>query len=163
MYQEPYHMTPFLPRDDVPMNELALEVIKVSERLYGGLHPITLRSMMDFLRIINSYYSNLIEGHDTHPVDIERAMLKQYDHDPDKRDLQIESEIHVELETLIDKRLEDKLEQIDFLEFIRWIHRCFYERLPARFSEIATRPNSTSARRVRRSTSSPKSTGLAKS
>ena len=108
MYQEPYHMTPFLPRDDVPMKELALEVIKVSERLYGGLHPITLRSMMEFLRIINSYYSNLIEGHDTHPVDIERAMLKQYDHDPDKRDLQIESEIHVELEALIDKRLEDR-------------------------------------------------------
>lgn len=136
MYQEPYHMTPFLPRDDVPMKELALEVIKVSERLYGGLHPITFRSMTDFLRIINSYYSNLIEGHDTHPVDIERAMRKQYDHDPEKRDLQIESEIHVELEALIDKRLEDKPEQIDFLEFIRWIHRCFYERLPARFSEI---------------------------
>lgn len=118
------------------MQELALEVIKVSERLYGGLHPITLRSMMDFLRITNSYYSNLIEGHDTHPVDIERAMRKQYDHDPEKRDLQIESKIHVELEALIDKRLEDRLAQIDFLEFIRWIHRCFCERLPARFSEI---------------------------
>lgn len=141
MYIEPYHMTPFLPRDDVSMKELALEVIKVSERLYGGLHPITFRSMTDFLRIINSYYSNLIEGHDTHPVDIERAMLKQYDHDPDKRDLQIESEIHVELESLIDKRLEDRQEQIDFIEFIRWIHKSFYERLPARFSEIKNEKN----------------------
>jgi len=27
---------------------------------------------------MNCYYSNLIEGHDTHPIDIERALKNDY-------------------------------------------------------------------------------------
>jgi len=30
---------------------------------------------------MNCYYSNLIEGHDTHPVDIERALRDDYSED----------------------------------------------------------------------------------
>jgi len=30
---------------------------------------------------MNCYYSNLIEGHDTHPVDIERALNNDYSGD----------------------------------------------------------------------------------
>jgi hypothetical protein len=44
--------------------------------------------LIDFLRITNTYYSNLIEDHNTHPLDIERAMVQQDDEDPAKRDLQ---------------------------------------------------------------------------
>jgi len=32
---------------------------------------------------MNCYYSNLIEGHDTHPVDIERALKNDYSDNPD--------------------------------------------------------------------------------
>jgi hypothetical protein len=38
---------------------------------------------------------NLIEGHDTHPIDIERALKKDYSKDPYKRDLQHEAQAHV--------------------------------------------------------------------
>jgi hypothetical protein len=31
--------------------------------------------------VVNSYYSNLIEGHITHPIDIERAMRQDYSAD----------------------------------------------------------------------------------
>ena len=34
---------------------------------------------------MNCYYSNLIEGHHTHPVDIERAMKNDYSADPEQR------------------------------------------------------------------------------
>ncbi len=39
-----------------------------------------------------SYYSNLIEGQHTHPVDIERAMRDEYSSDTHKRDLQLGAE-----------------------------------------------------------------------
>jgi hypothetical protein len=45
------------------------------------------------VRAINCYYSNLIEGHDTHPVDMEHALKNDHsnDHSKDarKRDLQL--------------------------------------------------------------------------
>jgi Fic family protein len=51
---------------------------------------------------MNCYYSNLIEGHDTHPVDIERAMKNDYSADPHKRDLQLEAKAHVAVQRWID-------------------------------------------------------------
>jgi ribosomal protein L20 len=41
------------------------------------------------VRGMNCYYSNLIEGHDTLPVDIERAMRADLATEPRRRDLQI--------------------------------------------------------------------------
>jgi hypothetical protein len=40
---------------------------------------------------MNCYDSNLIEGHDTHPIDIERALKNDYSKDARKRDLQLEA------------------------------------------------------------------------
>jgi len=51
---------------------------------------------------MNCYYSNLIEGHDTHPVDIERALNDDYSKDPKKRDLQLEARAHITVQKWID-------------------------------------------------------------
>ena len=51
---------------------------------------------------MNCYYSNLIEGHDTHPVDIERALKNDYSNDARKRDLQIEAKAHIAVQKWID-------------------------------------------------------------
>ena len=51
---------------------------------------------------MNCYYSNLIEGHDTHPVDIERALKSDYSKDPRKRDLQLEAKAHITVQRWID-------------------------------------------------------------
>jgi len=50
-------------------------------------------SLADLVRAMNCYYSNLIEGHETHPVDIERAPLKKrlQQGSSQKRDLQLEA------------------------------------------------------------------------
>jgi hypothetical protein len=42
-------------------------------------------ALADLVRVMNFYNSNLIEGHDTHPVNIERALKKDYSADPKKR------------------------------------------------------------------------------
>ena len=51
---------------------------------------------------MNCYYSNLIEGHYTHPVDIERALKDEYSADPEKRDLQLEAKAHIKVQEWID-------------------------------------------------------------
>ena len=51
---------------------------------------------------MNCYYSNLIEGHDTHPHDIERALIQaDYSIDPAKRALQYEAVAHIEVQQII--------------------------------------------------------------
>src|SRR5207245_2433693 len=59
-------------------------------------------SLADLVRAMNCYYSNPIEGHDTHPVDIERALKNDYSNDPRKRDLQLEAKAHITVQKWID-------------------------------------------------------------
>jgi len=51
---------------------------------------------------MNCYYSNLIEGHNTHPIDIERALKNDYSINKKKRDLQLEAKAHVIVQKWID-------------------------------------------------------------
>ena len=59
-------------------------------------------ALAELVRAMNCYYSNLIEGHDTHPVDIERALRDDYSQDKQKRDLQLEARAHIAVQTWID-------------------------------------------------------------
>jgi len=59
-------------------------------------------ALADLVRSMNCYYSNLIEGHDTHPIDIERALNNDYSADPGKRSLQLEAKAHIEVQRWID-------------------------------------------------------------
>ncbi len=79
------------------------------------------------VRIMNSYYSNLIEGNNTSPRDIERALSGQMDDDSERRDLQVESAAHVRLQAEIDElaangQLPDPCDQ----STIKWLHAEFY-------------------------------------
>ncbi|WP_455211808.1 Fic family protein [Kaarinaea lacus] len=51
---------------------------------------------------MNCYYSNLIEGHYTHPVDIERALNNDYSTNAEKRNLQLEAKAHIAVQQWID-------------------------------------------------------------
>ncbi len=53
-------------------------------------------------RAMNCYYSNLIEGHDTHPIEIERALRGEYSADIKKRNLQKEAKAHIAVQEWID-------------------------------------------------------------
>jgi Fic family protein len=77
---------------------------------------------------MNCYYSNLIEGHDTHPIDIERALKNDYSADPKKRDLQIEARAHIAVQQWIDTGGLKGLPVTT--QSLCEIHRRFYEELP---------------------------------
>jgi Fic family protein len=85
-------------------------------------------SLADLVRTMNCYYSNLIEGHATHPVDIELALKGDYSQDARKRDLQIEATAHITVQTWIDAGGLNG--RVVTEESIREIHRRFYEHLP---------------------------------
>jgi len=60
-------------RHRVALSDLALELTAESTRLRTVLPDSSAAALATLVRSMNCYYSNLIEGHDTHPVDIERA------------------------------------------------------------------------------------------
>lgn len=124
-------MSPFFPPEDDALIGRAEDLIEGSARLGGILHPVTGRSVIAYLKMTNSYYSNLIEDHYTHPMEIERAMAGDYAQEPVKRAMQIEGLAHVEIQDMIDAKLADGPPvEVCHPDFIGWIHREFYNRLP---------------------------------
>jgi len=122
-------MEPLLPEESQRRDlvDLAVELIANARSLAARLHPKVAESVGDLVRSMNCYYSNLIEGHDTHPRDIDRALANQFSHDAKKRVLQLEARAHIEVQQLIDS---DQAPFSTESHFIRWIHEQFYRRLP---------------------------------
>src|SRR5467141_1794241 len=115
-------------RDRGMLTDLAVELAQKSVGLRRSLPPSLLASLADLVRAMNCYYSNLIEGHDIHPVDIERALKNDYSKDPRKRDLQLEAKAHVTVQRWIDGGgLKGRAVTS---EGIREIHSRFCEQLP---------------------------------
>src|SRR5712692_110945 len=110
------------------LTDLALELAQKSAGFRRSLPETLLASLADLVRAMNCYYSNLIEGHDTHPVDIERALRNDYSKDARKRDLQLEAKAHITVQKWIDSGgLKGRAVRSDG---IREIHRRLCELLP---------------------------------
>lgn len=72
------------------LNELVFELNTAATQFRTSLPEGMVGAICDVVRSMNCYYSNLIEGHNTHPVDIERALAGDYSQDTEKRNLQKE-------------------------------------------------------------------------
>jgi Fic family protein len=96
-----------------------------------ALHPRTAANLADLVRIMNTYYSNLIEGHDTRPRDIERALAGELDREEGRRNLQLEAAAHVRVQAMVDQMAaEGRLPEPASCDFILWLHREFYREAP---------------------------------
>lgn len=128
-----HRMEPLVP-DLAALRPKAERCWVLANDLGRHLHPHTLDLVAGTVRTVNCYYSNLIEGHDTHLVEIDRAMRKDYSKDPLRRDLQMEARAHIEVQKLIEARLAtEPALNVCAPDFLRWIHREFYDRLPEAF------------------------------
>jgi len=67
--------------------DLALQLTARSTALRSSLPEGIVTALSHLVRSMNCYYSNLIEGHDTHPIDIERALNKDFSVDPEQASL----------------------------------------------------------------------------
>jgi Fic family protein len=110
------------------LNDLAVELAAKSAGFRQGLPQKIVPILASLVRGMNCYYSNLIEGHDTHPVDIERALKDDLSKNSRERDLQLEARAHIEVQGWIDNGgLQEKPATVaGLLE----IHKRFCELLP---------------------------------
>jgi Fic family protein len=92
---------------------------------------------------MNCYYSNLIEGHNTRPRDIERA-LAGAELEAETRPLALEARAHVIVQRSIDKlHREGTLPRPTSVAFLTWVHKAFYAEMPDEFRRIE-HPDGTS-------------------
>ncbi len=110
------------------LTDLAIELAQKSAGLRRSLPESLMSSLAGLVRAMNCYYSNLIEGHNTHPVDIERALKNDYSNDARKRDLQLEAKAHITVQQWID--LGGLKGRIAASDGIQETHYRFYELLP---------------------------------
>lgn len=107
------------------------ELSAASGHLGARLQPRTAESLAGLVRVMNCYYSNLIEGHNTLPRDIERALGGDLDADEARRNLQVEARAHIRVQREIDRLFAvGELPEPASRDFIRWLHREFYRDAP---------------------------------
>jgi Fic family protein len=104
-------------------------LVSEASRLAGRVHPFVQQAVGDLVRSMNCYYSNLIEGHDTHPRSIDRALANDFSNEPTRSDPQLEAVAHIHVQKLIDDGLDPDVWPAS-ATYARWLHREFCSRLP---------------------------------
>lgn len=128
-YTQPHQFEPLLPqqRQD-ELRQRARTVIEQSLKLTGCAHPATIASLRELVRAMNSYYSNRIEGHSTHPMNIERALRQDFSGEPAVARLQRLAVAHIEAERELEQRVAAD-EPALTSGFLRRAHAALYGRL----------------------------------
>jgi len=123
-----FDMDPMMPSPDRELEDKAVELIEKASAFAAMLNADVRMAVGDLVRSMNCYYSNFIEGHDTHPRDIARALEGHFDASPERRDLQLEAKAHIEVQSMIDKGKAPPVALSK--DFAIWTHKEFCKRLP---------------------------------
>ncbi|KFC64879.1 Filamentation induced by cAMP protein Fic [Bosea sp. LC85] len=123
-------MDPMVPEEGSgALEDAVVELNGQASKLAGRIHPILQEAIGDLVRSMNCYYSNLIEGHDTHPRDIDRALANDFSSEPKKRELQKEAVAHIYVQQLIDTSRDPDAWPAS-AAYAAWLHEEFCSRLP---------------------------------
>jgi len=126
-------MEPLLPTTGrAELADLSVKIFQKSGELRASLPSKSVRQEISRLVCeMNSYYSNLIEGHKTLPRDIEKALHQDFSTQHEERRNQQLSVAHIKTERSMRARLEEYPETDVFSsEFICWLHSEFYSSIP---------------------------------
>jgi Fic family protein len=111
--------------------ELSQKITLAVGELRGFVHsPVVRDKIAAVVREMNCYYSNLIEGHKTLPRDIERAQRADFAKDRKQKENQLLAVAHIQTEEAMHTHLRKGDVDVYSPEFLCWIHREFYRRLP---------------------------------
>ena len=129
VYDQPHQFEPLLPRAMHEQSALRTRgIIEASLKLQGSVHENTLVELKALLRSMNSYYSNLIEGQSTHPINIDRALHQNFSSKPDVAKRQRIALAHIGAETALEGFATDEGDILSSGFLIR-SHKALYERL----------------------------------
>jgi Fic family protein len=127
-------MEPLLPRNRQGIGELSHAILLQAGALKGSLPVNSIKQVASLVVGINSYYSNLIEGHRTYPGEIDATRKADYSANPKKAALQKLGVAHEEVEHLMRQRLEAESQlELCSEDFMCWLHYELYSRLPSEF------------------------------
>lgn len=133
-------ITPFIPQESALQRhglfDLATQLDRQAARLTGMVPFKSAETIRRHMAVINSYYSNLIEGNRTLPHEIREAQRGHYSDDPVKRDYQLESVAHVKVQEWVNEQALT-LEKVCSTDFILELHRRFYEGLPMSLQQVS--------------------------
>lgn len=129
MYDSPHQSEPLIP-SELPsaLTDKAADIVRAATRLTAAAHPTTHAAVRELVRSMNSYYSNRIEGQSTHPLNIERALRKEFSDKPDVARLQRVALAHIDAERELENRVADG-ESAMSSGFLSTAHQALYSRL----------------------------------
>jgi len=109
----------------------ARQLVRDIDALGAQLPSHTVEAIHLLLRDTTTYYSNLIEGHDTHPVLLDAARRGAMARVPAVRNRQLEALAHAETQARYETALAaDSRMNVAAPAVIRGVHESFYSRLP---------------------------------
>lgn len=132
LLETPARIEPCGIEEQIPteLADLVLTIQSEAQDIGRSLHPDSAGELRVMTRIMNAYYSNLIEGHNTRPKDIEAALEGRLQ-DVENRPLAEEAAAHVRVQEWIDQEAASgRLEAPYSSVFIQEVHRRFYEEMP---------------------------------
>lgn len=138
MLETPGRIEPCFFEESIPaeLADLSVDIQREATRLGLGLHPDSAAELADLVRVMNCYYSNLIEGHNTRPRDIERA-LAGAELEEETRPLALEARAHVIVQRAIDEmHRKGTLPRPTSVAFLTWLHKAFYDEMPEEFCVV---------------------------
>jgi len=134
-----HNFSPFIPSNTAleasDLGDKAITMATASAKLAGSLPAETRNTIAQHMAVINSYYSNLIEGNRTRPHEIRAAQRGDFSGDLAKRNLQMESLAHIKVQEWIQEQA-PTLDTIFSPRFIQSIHRTFYEQVPESLKQL---------------------------
>ena len=126
------------------LTELAFDLSKRAASFKASLPSGIVLALSELVRSMNCYYSNLIEGHNTHPFEIERALNDDLSTDGEKRNLQLEAKAHIAVQRWIDEN--GLTHPVTSTKSICEIHSRFIQALP---DDLKWAKNPKTGRRIR--------------
>jgi len=133
IYKKTTSMEPLFPESGrAELASLSVEIFKKSGQLKTSLPAEVVRSeVAQLVCEMNSYYSNLIEGHKTLPRDIEKALKNNFSLSVKDQRNQRMSVAHIKTEKSMRQMLVGAPDtDVYSPKFIRGLHQNFYSHLP---------------------------------
>lgn len=128
-FEMPTRIEPCGIEENIPieLSDLVLEIRSEAESLGRKLHPDSAAELRIMTRVVNAYYSNLIEGRNARPRDIEAALVGRLD-GVENRPLAEEAAAHVNVQAWIDEKYASgEIPETTSVDFIQDLHRRFYD------------------------------------
>jgi Fic family protein len=131
MYHLAHQFEPLLPAQGRARDALlgrARRVVDAARALSCPAHPATRAALRALLRSMNSYYSNRIEGQSTHPLNIERALRRDFSDQPAVARLQRVALAHIDAEQELEAMVQAGTNALS-ADFLLTAHAALYRRL----------------------------------